>query len=129
MTFIDTNVLVYSVDGNSPDKQSVAKSIVAKAIQSPSFLVSAQVLNEFSNVSLLRLKLTPEETGRFVSVFRMIRSVALFAGRPGGTGKKVKDREIDVAPGFCTGPCASKAANHWQASAPRRAPVAPWCPP
>jgi predicted nucleic acid-binding protein len=77
MTFIDTNVLVYSVDGNSPDKQSVAKSIVAKAIQSPSFLVSAQVLNEFSNVSLLKLKLTPEETGRFVSVFRMIRSVAL----------------------------------------------------
>ena len=77
MTFIDTNVLVYSVDGNSPDKQAVAKSIVAKAILSPSFLVSAQVLNEFSNVSLLRLKLTPEETGRFVSVFRMIRSVAL----------------------------------------------------
>ncbi len=41
MTFIDTNVLVYSVDGNSPDKQAVAKSIVAKAILSPSFLVSA----------------------------------------------------------------------------------------
>ena len=35
------------------------------------------MLNEFSNVSLLKLKLTPEETGRFVSVFRMIRSVAL----------------------------------------------------
>ena len=40
------------------------------------------------------------------------------------TGKKVKDREIDVAPWFCTGPCASKAANHWQATAPRRARVA-----
>ena len=56
------------------------------------------------------------------------RRVALFAGRPGGTGKKVKGREIDVAPGFCTGTCASKAANHWQATAPRRAPVALWCP-
>ena len=52
------------------------------------------------------------------------RRVALFAERPGGTGKKVKDREIDVAPWFCTGPCASKAANHWQATAPRRAPGA-----
>ncbi len=52
------------------------------------------------------------------------RRVALFAERPRGTGKKVKDREIDVAPWFCTGPCASKAANHWQATAPRRAPVA-----
>ena len=46
------------------------------------------------------------------------RRVALFAGRPGGTGKKVKDREIDVAPWFCTGPCASKTANHWQATTP-----------
>ena len=52
------------------------------------------------------------------------RRVALFAERPGGTGKKVKDREIDVAPWFFHGPCASKAANHWQAAAPRRAPVA-----
>ena len=46
------------------------------------------------------------------------RRVALFAERPGGIGKKVKDREIDVAPGFRHGPCASKAANHWQATAP-----------
>ena len=52
------------------------------------------------------------------------RRVALFAERPGGTGKKVKDREIDVASWFCTGPCVSKGANHWQASAPRRARVA-----
>ena len=52
------------------------------------------------------------------------RRVALFAERPGGTGKKVKDREIDVAPWFCTGPCVSKRANHWQANAPRRARVA-----
>ena len=53
------------------------------------------------------------------------RRAALFAERLAGTGKKVKGREIDVAPCFCTGPCASKAANHWQASAPRRAPEAP----
>ena len=52
------------------------------------------------------------------------RRAALFAERPVGTGKKVKGREIDVAPWFYTGPCASKAANHWQATAPRRAPVA-----
>ena len=53
------------------------------------------------------------------------RRAALFAERPVGTGKKVKGREIDVAPWFYTGPCASKAANHWQATAPRRVPVAP----
>ena len=32
-----------------------------------------------------------------------ISHVALFAERPGGTGKKVKDREIDVATGFSGG--------------------------
>ena len=52
------------------------------------------------------------------------RRAALFAERIVGTGKKVKGREIDVAPWFCAGTCASKAANHWQATAPRRAPVA-----
>ena len=52
------------------------------------------------------------------------RRAALFAERPVGTGKKVKGREIDVAPWFCAGTCASKAANHWQATAPRRAPEA-----
>lgn len=77
MTFIDTNVLVYSVDGNSPEKQAIAKSIVMRAIQSESFLVSAQVLNEFANVALLKLKLSPEETGKFVSFFSRIRGVAL----------------------------------------------------
>ena len=46
------------------------------------------------------------------------RRAALFAERLAGTGKKVKGREIDVAPWFCTGPCASKAANHWQATIP-----------
>ena len=52
------------------------------------------------------------------------RRAALFAERLVGTGKKVKGREIDVAPWFCAGTCASKAANHWQATAPRRAPGA-----
>jgi hypothetical protein len=32
VTFLDTNVLVYSVDGKDPIKQPTARAIVAKAI-------------------------------------------------------------------------------------------------
>ena len=40
-----------------------------------------------------------ERRGKTLRATRF-RRVALFAERPGGTGKKVKDREIDVAPRF-----------------------------
>ena len=45
MTFIDTNVLVYSVDTRDARKQRVAKSIVMLARDSVDFTISAQVLN------------------------------------------------------------------------------------
>ena len=66
----------------------------------------------------------PDERRRKILRATRFRRAALFAERPRGTGKKVKGREIDVAPRFFSGTCASKAANHWQATAPRRAPGA-----
>ncbi len=33
MTFLDTNVLVYSIDGNDPAKQVVAREIVVSAVR------------------------------------------------------------------------------------------------
>ena len=61
MTFLDSNILVYSIDDNSPEKQRKARAIVASAIGRPGFVVSAQVLNEFANVALAKLHLTLEE--------------------------------------------------------------------
>ena len=75
MTFLDSNILVYSIDDNSPEKQRKARAIVASAIGRPGFMVSAQVLNEFANVALAKLHLTLEETGRFVAVFRRMKVV------------------------------------------------------
>ena len=48
MTFLDTNVLIYSIDGKDPTKQVVAREIVVSAVRGGGFLISAQVLNEFS---------------------------------------------------------------------------------
>ena len=56
MTFLDTNVLVYSADIADKTKQELAYSIVLSAVDNPSYVISAQVLNEFSNVALSKLK-------------------------------------------------------------------------
>ena len=77
MTFLDTNVLVYSIDGKDPAKQVVAREIVVSAVRGGGFLISAQVLNEFSNIALLKLKLSVEEVRKFVSFFSRIDVVSL----------------------------------------------------
>ena len=77
MTFLDTNVLVYSIDGKDPAKQVVAREIVVSAVRGGGFLISAQVLNEFSNIALLKLKLSVEEVRKFVSFFSRIGVVSL----------------------------------------------------
>lgn len=79
MTFLDTNILVYSVDGNELVKQPIASAIVAHAIDRGGFLVSAQVLNEFSNIGLLKLKLAVSEVREFVAMFSRIPNVPLAA--------------------------------------------------
>ena len=77
MTFLDTNVLIYSIDGKDPAKQVVAREIVVSAVRGGGFLISAQVLNEFSNIALLKLKLSVEEVRKFVSFFSRIDVVSL----------------------------------------------------
>ena len=77
MTFLDTNVLVYAVDARDVCKQRAAKAIVMAARNSPDYVISAQVLNEFSNVAINKLKKTRMETRDFVELFMAINSVAI----------------------------------------------------
>ena len=50
MTFLDTNVLVYAADDTDEAKHRRAYDLVVRAIRGESFMVSAQVLNEFAFV-------------------------------------------------------------------------------
>ena len=77
MTFLDTNILVYSVDKKNPSKQVLAREIVVDAINGGDYMISAQVLNEFSNVALLKLQMTVAEVGKFVSIFKQMNVVSL----------------------------------------------------
>jgi predicted nucleic acid-binding protein len=53
--FLDTNVLVYSVDGRDPAKQAKAISLVATCLRDGNGAISTQVLQEFAAVSLTKL--------------------------------------------------------------------------
>lgn len=44
--FVDTNVLVYAFDDDEPEKQAVARRVLARE-DGPALVVSAQVLSEF----------------------------------------------------------------------------------
>lgn len=77
MTFIDTNVIVYAVDRKDPTKQGTARAIVARAMRGQGYLISAQVLNEFSNIALLKLRMTVPEVRKFISLFGLIKTVSL----------------------------------------------------
>jgi len=44
--FLDTNVLVYSLVGDEPEKHSVAQTLVARGFETGCFAVSTQVLLE-----------------------------------------------------------------------------------
>ncbi len=77
MTFIDTNVLIYAVDARDARKQQAAKAIVMGARNSSDYVISSQVLNEFSNVAINKLGKTRLETRAFVQLFMDIGSIAV----------------------------------------------------
>ena len=75
MKFIDTNVLIYFVDGRNKTKQSIARVVLANAIGSRQYVISAQVLNEFANVALKKLGMTEDEVRQYIEAFQHIHVV------------------------------------------------------
>ena len=75
MKFIDTNVLVYFVDGRNQAKQSIASTVIADAIGNPEYVMSLQVVNEFANVSLKKLGMTEDEVRQYIEAFQRMRIV------------------------------------------------------
>jgi predicted nucleic acid-binding protein len=87
---LDTNVLIYYHDAQSPEKQSQARLVLQQLIANKSGCVSAQNLAEFVSVALRKLKppLTPSEALAEISllsstlrVIDLNRNVVLEAAR------------------------------------------------
>lgn len=64
--FVDTNVLVYTVDRAEPEKRRIARTLLAE--RSAELVLSAQVLSEFYVVTTRRLaeRLLPEHAAAAV---------------------------------------------------------------
>jgi predicted nucleic acid-binding protein len=50
--FLDTNVLVYSFDPASPDKQWIAQRLLTESLRTQRGVISSQVVQEFLNLAL-----------------------------------------------------------------------------
>jgi len=61
--FIDTNILAYADSADVPKKQTQALKLLRQLGESRNGVISTQVLNEYSNVALNKLKL-PHRTLR-----------------------------------------------------------------
>ena len=70
--FIDTNILLYLYD------KDMAKKQIAKDIFKSKYTISTQVLNEFSNISLKKFKLSIEDVTTSLSVIIDNTKVVVF---------------------------------------------------
>jgi predicted nucleic acid-binding protein len=57
--FLDTNILVYSLDKNDTTKQKKARDIIKNAVDKYSVVISTQVLQEFFVAATGKLKADP----------------------------------------------------------------------
>jgi len=67
-TFIDTNILVYADDADSPDKQKVAQEIVRTGLLRGDAVLSTQVLQEYFVVATRKLKIPAESAQKRVEL-------------------------------------------------------------
>ncbi len=67
--FIDTNVLVYSIDENDLKKQKIAQNLLEKLVKDESAVISTQTLQEFYNSVTRKCICNKEKTSDFVTYF------------------------------------------------------------
>lgn len=70
--FLDTNILVYSLDPADPRKARIAEELVTRGVGSRLGVISYQVVQEFMNVSLRRFKATMTATELELFFFKVL---------------------------------------------------------
>jgi len=67
--FFDSNILIYSIDKDEPEKQQIAKNLLSFAVEKENGVISTQNLQEFYNASTKKIKRTKEDAKLDVEVF------------------------------------------------------------
>ena len=74
-SFIDTNILVYAEASDEPDKQRAALALLKHLFESATGVLSTQVLKEYCNVALKKLKLPPEHIWAQLDLYELFEIV------------------------------------------------------
>ncbi|MFZ4774119.1 MAG: PIN domain-containing protein [Terrimicrobiaceae bacterium] len=69
--FLDSNVLIYSVDHADAAKQSAALDVIARYAREKTGVISTQVLQEFYSAATRKLGIEPLQARRLVQDFRI----------------------------------------------------------
>jgi predicted nucleic acid-binding protein len=78
--FLDTNILVYTVDRNDKKKLSQARKILENAIANDKPVISTQVLQEFYSATTTKLKLDKIIAKNIIHNFRNMEIVQVDLG-------------------------------------------------
>jgi predicted nucleic acid-binding protein len=70
--FLDTNILVYSLDPVDPRKAAIAEELVTRGVGSRLGMISYQVVQEFMNVSLRQFRATMTVTELELYFFKVL---------------------------------------------------------
>ena len=70
-SFLDTNVLIYSVDNVDPARQTAAIEVIERHARGKTGVISTQVLQEFYSAATRKLGIQPLEARRIVRDFRI----------------------------------------------------------
>ncbi|GHV76836.1 twitching motility protein PilT [Spirochaetia bacterium] len=88
--FIDTNILVYTVDKFDKNKQMIARKIVKEAIFNDVAVISTQILQEFYNACTIKLHMKPLKIKGYVHNY--IENIEVVQN-----GSAIIERGIDIS--------------------------------
>jgi predicted nucleic acid-binding protein len=70
-SFLDTNILIYSVDRADPAKQDTALELIARHAKDRTGVISTQVLQEFYSAATRKLGIEPLQARQHLRDFRV----------------------------------------------------------
>ena len=73
--FLDTNVLTYAQDADSPEKQRRSRDVIARLVESGDGVVSTQVLQEFFVSATRKLGMPPLGAKAVLKTFSVFETV------------------------------------------------------
>ncbi|MBK7053005.1 MAG: PIN domain-containing protein [Rhodoferax sp.] len=74
-SFIDTNILIYAEASDEPIKQQAALTLLKQLFETGTGVLSTQVLKEYCNVALKKLKLAPEHIRAQLDLYELFEVV------------------------------------------------------